>query len=375
MCTILIAPNSFKGSLSAFEIIDYLEKGMKNAYPGINILKVPVADGGDRTMEVITRIKNGETIRVKSVDPLGREITAEYGVYDQDAAVIEMASSSGLRLLKPSEYDPIGANSFGTGLLVKDALDRGIRKFLLGVGGSATIDGGSGILKALGARFLDHANQEITDGGGGLDSLARVDLTQLDERIKNSEINILCDVENPLLGENGAARVFAPQKGASPEDVELIEQCLTRFSRVTLETTGKQTGEMKHGGAAGGIPAFLHAYLGAKLVPGIEYILDLAGFDEMVKKSQLVITSEGKLDEQTGGGKAPHGVATRAKNQGKPVLFVGGAVPAKLDKDSLFDMVFSISNGPQSLDTAIKNSPALVEQFGYNLGQLIKVLK
>jgi glycerate 2-kinase len=369
---ILLAPNSFKGSINAFEICQGLKDGLTKANPSIKTAFYPVADGGDYTMRVIVQAKNGTIEKVKASDPLGRAITVEYGILPDGTAIIEMASASGLRLLSKNEMNPMLTNTFGTGQLFLHALNKGCKNFIIGLGGSATVDCGTGILSALGINFSGKNGQSLPLGGGSLSKIEKVDIAGFDKRIGDCDIKVLCDVENPLLGENGAAHVFAPQKGATPKMIKKLEKGIKNFNELTINTINKDMSTMKHGGAAGGISAALTTYMNAELVSGIDYLLDFIEIDKAIKNADIVITSEGKLDAQTKSGKAPLGVANRAKKFDKPVIFIGGHIPVDTFRNKqVFDAIFSICNGPQPLEEAIKNSPDLINSFGFNLGKIL----
>lgn len=353
---ILIAPNAFKNSLSAADAAKAIEKGLQKSTLSCTTQCFPVGDGGDGTGTLLTQVLQGIFIEETVKDPLDRDRKASMGLIDQGlTAVIEMAAASGLRLLEPDERDPLHASSFGTGQLMKKALDRGVTKIILCVGGSATVDGGTGILAALGIRFLNTEGQVLSGMPESLVQLASIDTSQLDQRIKNTECIILCDVNNVLLGANGAAAIFGPQKGADKDAVQKLEASLTRFAFVTKQTAGIDISTLPHGGAAGGTAAGLFAFLGAKLVNGIEYFLDHTGFDEALSQSDLVFTGEGSIDLQTLDGKAPYGVAMRAKKKNRPVIALAGSIPATPHAElaDCFDVLLSINPRPVDLPTAL----------------------
>ncbi|MDE3251744.1 MAG: glycerate kinase [Bacteroidota bacterium] len=356
---ILIAPNAFKNSLSAAAAAAAIEKGFQQSRLPCSTRCFPVGDGGDGTGTLLTQLLKGIFIEEKVTDPLGREIKGWMGLIDQgQTAVIEMAAASGLRLLQPDELDPLHASSFGTGQLLQKAWDRGVTKIILCVGGSATVDGGTGILEALGIRFLDAEGKTLTRLPESLVKLAAIDLTHSDARIRQTEISILCDVTNPLLGEKGAAKIFGPQKGADQDAVQQLEASLKRFNEVVLQTTGIDMQQIRHGGAAGGTAAGLSALLGAKTVNGIEHFLDLTGFDAALQEADLVITGEGSIDLQTLDGKAPFGVAMRAKKKNIPVIALAGSIPAEPYPElaACFDVLLSINPQPVDLATALANT-------------------
>lgn len=324
---ILIAPNAFKNSLDAASAAKAIERGLRSGYPSCTTTCLPVGDGGDGTGKLLTEARGGIFIGHVVHDPLGRKIQAFYGLIDNNTAVIEMAAASGIRLLKNEERDPLRATSFGTGELIVHALNNGLTKILLCVGGSATVDGGCGILQALGARFKDQQGRDIQQVPSDLDRLASIDVSDLHARIQSCELILLCDVTNPLLGERGAARIFGPQKGASPEQVLLLERRLQQLQKVIVTTSGTDISDSVHGGAAGGVVAALCALAGAKAVHGTDYFLDSVSFNQALENTDLVITGEGSIDLQTLEGKAPYGVASRAKEKNIPVLAVTGKPP------------------------------------------------
>jgi glycerate kinase len=342
---ILIAPNAFKNSLPAREAAEAIRKGLEQSALSCSCRCFPIADGGDGTAQLITEYGGGIFESATVRDPLGRRIDASFGMLrDTSTAVIEMAAASGLRLLQKTELDPLHASTFGTGELIRAALDRGASKILVGVGGSATVDGACGILAAMGMQFLDGVGKSIEAIPENIPELGSVDITSLEKR--PCAYIILCDVNNPLLGPNGAAAVFGPQKGASKEMVVRLERALEKFSAVTQQFTGIPIGSLQHGGAAGGVAAGLHAYLGATLVNGIDYFLNTTGFDAALAETDIVITGEGGLDEQTLNGKGPYGVAIRAKKKRIPVIALAGDIsaPPESGLHDIFDAMVSIDD-------------------------------
>src|SRR5215204_913405 len=288
---ILIAPNAFKNSLDATKVAEAINNGLRKSKLSCTTTCFPVADGGDGTAGLLIDHLDGQLIHTIVNDPLKRKITSSFGWIEKDkTAIIELATASGFRLLKAGEYDPLITTTQGTGELIIEALNKDVAKIILCIGGSATVDGGTGILNALGIKFFNAEGNELDDLPASLSSLAEIDIKGLDKRIVNTEIIILCDVENPLLGPNGAAAVFGPQKGASGKDVELLEAGLTKFRDVVLNKTGKDMAVIKHGGAAGGVAASLHTFLNARLVNGIDYFLKATRFENELKKTDIVIT-------------------------------------------------------------------------------------
>ncbi len=371
---ILIAPNAFKNSLDAAKVAEAINNGLHKSKLSCTTTCFPVADGGDGTAGLLNDHLGGLLIHAIVKDPLKRKITSSFGWIEKDkTAIIELAAASGLRLLKADEYDPLITTTQGTGELIIEALNKYANKIILCIGGSATVDGGTGILKALGIKFFDSERNELNNLPASLSSLAEIDVTGIDKRIGNTEIIILCDVENPLLGPNGAAAVFGPQKGASAKDVELLEAGLTKFRDLVLSKTGKDMAIIKHGGAAGGVAASLHVFLNARLVNGIDYFLEATGFEKELKKADLVVTGEGSIDEQTLQGKGPFGVAKRAKEFLLPVIAFAGRVAITPDQSAqqYFDRIISINENMDDMELAMKNTYMNLEKAAERLGDLL----
>jgi len=371
---ILIAPNAFKNSLTAQEVAAAVQQGLGKSKLDCTTECFPIADGGDGTGELIIQKCGGTVVEVAVNDPLGRKINSSFGLIDDGkTAVIEMAAASGLRLLKTDELNPMEASSFGTGEMIKLALDKGVKKIILAVGGSATADGGCGILSALGVRFLDVDGKSLRVNPDGLAQMASVDTSGLDTRLANCEIVVLCDVDNKLLGDNGAAAIFGPQKGASPQNVQQLDAFLSRFTEITLNQVGKNIATLKYGGAAGGVTAGLYAWLNAELVNGIKYFLQLTGFDAALQKSNVVITGEGSIDVQTLQGKGPFGVAYLAKQYNIPVIGIAGKVPVNEDTElrKYFDVLLAIGNEPADLATAMKFTDDNLVRTGIEIGNIL----
>ncbi len=375
---ILIAPNAFKNSLDAAKVAMAIEQGLKLSKLNCTTTCFPIADGGDGTGNLIIESCKGKLVWKEVHDPLGRKIKASFGLIDKGkTAVIEMANASGLRLLNQDELNPLRAYSYGTGQLIRFALDEGINKIIIAMGGSATVDGGCGILNALGIVFLDANGERLIAMPEYLANMAKVDTSELDPRILDCEIAILCDVDNQLLGPEGAAAVFGPQKGASPDDVQLLEEFLKNFTDISALQTGIDMANVKHGGAAGGAAAGLHTWINAKLVNGIEYFLSITRFDQALSRSDLVITGEGSIDKQTLQGKGPYGVALRAKNKNIPVIGLAGKVPLEPDAElqQYFDVLLAINNEPGEITEAMKNTEKNLVRMGRELGGLLALKK
>jgi glycerate kinase len=375
---VLIAPNAFKNSLNATDVAHAIETGLQQSNLNCTTKCFPIADGGDGTGSLLIKTCKGDHVRKEVHDPFGRKLRSSFGIIDNvQTAVIEMASASGLRLLKKEELDPLRASSFGTGELIKFALDEGVRKIILGMGGSATVDGGCGILSALGVSFLNAKGECLRAIPADLTQMAKVDISAIDERIFNCELIILCDVENILIGPHGAAYVFGPQKGAIPYAVNLLDEFLKNFSKISANQTGINIAHIKHGGTAGGAAAGLHAWLNARLVNGIDYFLSLTNFDEALQVADLVITGEGCIDQQTLHGKGSFGVASMAKKYNIPVIGIAGSVPLEEDKDlnQYFNSLIAINNEPTDMATAINNTTQNLIRTAKAIGDMLAIKK
>ena len=371
---ILIAPNAFKNSLDAPQVAAAIELGLKQSQLACTTECFPIADGGDGTGNLIIERCRGEIINKEVSDPLGRRIRSHFGLIDgSKTAVIEMADASGLRLLKKDELSPLKASSYGTGELIRFALDEGVQKIIIAMGGSATVDGGCGILSALGIVFLDKDDKHLKPVPDELLKMTRIDDSGLDRRIQDTEIVILCDVNNKLLGAMGAAAIFGPQKGASPADVNVLDTFLTNFAVVSKQQLGTDMTVIKHGGAAGGATSGLYTWLNAKLVNGIKYFLSLTHFDEALKRSDLVITGEGSIDKQTLQGKGPYGVAVQAKKYNIPVMGLAGKIPDESDQKlrKYFDKLLSINTHLVDIATAMANTEKNLVRIAKELGDKI----
>jgi glycerate kinase len=373
---ILIAPNAFKNCLSAGDAAKAIQEGFMKSDLQFTSECFPVGDGGDGTGELIIKQLTGSFVFAEVHDPLGRKIKSSFGLIDDgETAVIEMADASGLRLLSAAELNPLAATTYGTGELIKDALDSGVKKIILGIGGSATVDGGCGILNALGIRFLNSNGEELSVAPKNLLDLDEIDLTGLDRRIFDREIIILCDVDNKLTGKDGASAVFGPQKGASENEVKILDKVLSKFAAIAFQKTGKDLLSVTSGGAAGGTAAGLFGFINAKLVNGIDYFLQLTGFDKALKNCNLVITGEGSIDEQTLNGKGPFGVASRAKSNGIPVIGLAGKVPLETNQDlqQYFHVLLSIGHEPSDLTSAISCSRDNLMRTAKQIGNLLAI--
>jgi len=361
---VVVAPNALKGSLSPFEAASAIARGVLSADPEAQIVSLPIADGGDGTSAVLCAARAGITRETIVPDPLGRPVRASFGLLDGGrTAVLDVATASGLALLELSERDPLLASSRGTGKLMSAALDTGVETVILGVGGSATVDGGAGLLAALGVALLDANGAPIATGGAGLSRLARLDLSRTHPALARAKLRVACDVDSTLLGPQGAARMFGPQKGASPEGVLELEHNLSHFADVIAKTTGRDVKDLISGGAAGGIAAGLFGVLGATLEPGIDLVLETVGFDPALEGADLVITSEGFLDEQSLRNKGPCGVARWAKRRGVPVIALAGGIADDVRPGDFADFagMFSICRRPMALKEAMQRAGELLE--------------
>nr|WP_282580109.1 glycerate kinase [Natroniella sulfidigena] len=371
----LLAPDSFKGSLTALEVADSLERGLKRADANFEIEKLPMADGGEGTVQSLVDATGGRIVYREVVGPLGEEVEAFFGVLgDERTAVIEMAAASGLPLVPEEKRDPLQTTTYGTGELIKAALEEGCRKLIIGIGGSATNDCGVGMAQALGAKFLNVAGDDVAYGGGALTEIEEIDLSNLDPRLEEAQIEVACDVDNPLYGENGAAYIYGPQKGASAEVVKELDEGLREFATVIAEELGKEVAQIPGAGAAGGLGAGLLAFLEAELKPGIEIVIEASKIREIIKDVDLVITGEGQIDAQTICGKTPIGVAKVAKEYSCPVIGVAGSLGSEARKvyEHGIDTLFSIVNRPMDLDQASKEAARLLEGLGENIGRILK---
>jgi len=372
---ILVAAGAFKQSLTAAEACAAITRGLDESGLGARVEQLPIADGGNGTLDAFLAA-GGERITVQAADPLMRPVAADYGLIDGGrTAVIEMALASGLELLKPSELNPLVATTFGTGQLMADALARGVERIIIGLGGSATVDGGMGCLSALGLKLRDARGNEIPPGGGGLAELAALDAGGMDDRWRDVEILIASDVENPTLGERGAARVFGPQKGADPETVELLERNLGHCFRIICEQHGVDVRTVRGGGAAGAFAAGLMAFLNCEIEPGIALVLAHNHFRDRLADCALVITGEGQIDEQTLEGKGPLGVAKLAAAQGVPTIAIVGGL--NIDDRALYEAgvqaAFSIVDKPMSLEEALADAEDLTRRAALRLGYVLRL--
>lgn len=353
---IVIAPDSFKESLSAVAVAAAIEAGFREVLPQADYVVVPVADGGEGTVEAMTAATGGATLVETVTGPLGRPVAARWGITgDGETAVVEMAAAAGLMLVPPAERNPLVTTTRGVGELIGAALDRGCRRFVLGIGGSATNDGGAGLAQALGVRLLDADGRDLPPGGAALARLARVDVAGLDPRLADCVVDVACDVDNPLVGPLGASAIFGPQKGATPAMVDELDAALTRYAAILERDLGVAVATLPGAGAAGGLGAGLVAFLGGRLRPGAEIVTSALGLDAAVADADLVVTGEGRIDGQTAHGKTPVGVARVAARHGKPVIAIAGSLGpgAATVHGHAIDAVFAVVPRPCRLDEAL----------------------
>ena len=362
---VLLAPDSFKESLSAAEAARAMARGVRRACPDAQTIERPIADGGEGTVETLVAATQGRFIDETVAGPLGEPVRARYGLLgDGRTAVIEMAAASGLPLVPKERRNPLLTTTRGTGDLIRSALDHGAERLIIGIGGSATVDGGAGMAQALGARLLDARDRPIGPGGGALDGLHRIDLSTLDPRLRHVAIEIASDVENPLLGPNGAARVYGPQKGATPEMVEILEANLRRLAEVIARDVGVSIADTPGAGAAGGMGAALVAFLGARLRPGFEIVAEVLRLEEALDGCDLMLTGEGRLDGQALFGKAPLRAAQLAARGGVPAVAICGALGDGWEAVLRHGVTaaFSICRGPMTLQEAMACAGPLIAQ-------------
>jgi len=373
---IVIAPDSFKESLSAERTALAIKKGFEEIFPDAQYVCLPIADGGEGTVEAMIAATRGKLVTLTVTGPMSQPVEGFYGVTgDGRTAVIEMAAASGLMLVEPELRNPLHATSFGTGELIQHALDAGIRHIILGIGGSATVDGGVGMAQALGVHFYDADNCELAAGGGGLNSLARIDQQHIDPRVKECLFEIACDVDNPLTGPRGAAAVFGPQKGATPEMVRKLEAGLANLADVLGSQTGRDINSIVGGGAAGGMGVAAQIFLGGELKPGIDIIMNAVNLERVLEGADLVITGEGRIDSQTVGGKAPIGVARVAQRLGVPVIGMAGVLGEGVEvvHQHGIDAVFSILPRLAPLATILLQGEINLQHCARNIAQAMKL--
>lgn len=373
---IIIAPDSFKESLTALEVAEAIETGFKRIFPHAEYVKVPMADGGEGTVQSLVDATQGELIQTEVTAPLGNKVMATWGLSgDKQTAIIEMAAASGLHLVPLNQRNPLLTTSFGTGELIRAALDFGVNKIILGIGGSATNDGGVGMLQALGIRCLDHQGQEIGFGGKNLANIQQIDLSALDPRLQQVEIEVACDVTNPLCGDNGASAIFGPQKGANAEMVKQLDQALAHFAQQVKAQLDLNIRDQAGAGAAGGMGGGVLLLPKVRLKSGVNIVLDTVQLSDKLQDANLVITGEGRMDGQTAQGKTPVGVALAAKTVNKPVIAIVGCLREDYEVvyDKGIDAVFPIIRQLDSLENTLKNGRENLISCAQNVARLYQL--
>jgi len=377
---ILVASDKYKGSLSAVKVCSIIKDAIKKIDGEICVIVSPMADGGEGTVETLVESQKGKYIVSDVTGPLGEKVKTRIGIIGENTAIIEMASASGLALIPKKKRNPMETTTYGTGELIKKALNIGCRKVIIGIGGSATTDGGMGMAQALGIKFYNSCSNLLGFGGRQLLKLKRIDMSNIHPAVSNTEFNVASDVDNPLTGKNGAAYVYSPQKGADRGMVKKLDNGLVNFSKIIKKDLGKDISNLKGAGAAGGLGAGLHAFLNATLRPGTDIIIEANDLESKIKEVDLVITGEGAMDKQTFFGKSSYGVAMLAKKYNIPVITINGSVFLSRDEidrknTSLFCGNFSIIKKPMRLEDAVKNSRNLLESAIQEIITFYKCIK
>jgi glycerate kinase len=373
---IVIAPQAFKGSLDAPDVAQAIARGVKAVFREAELIILPVADGGEGTVRALVEASGGKTVTTRVMGPLGHPVNATWGLLgDGETGVIEMAAASGLPLIARHERDPLRATTYGTGELIRHALDFGIRKLIIGLGGSATNDGGAGMAQALGARFLDDGDHELPPGGGALEKLARIDVSSVDPRLGEVDIEVACDVTNPLCGQEGASAVYGPQKGADRDMVRRLDAALHHYAEIVRRDVDRDVRDIPGSGAAGGLGAGLMAFTNARLAPGVDIVFRAIDLEGKLQGADLVITGEGRMDSQDIYGKAPMAVAERAQKLGVPSIAIVGSTGRDYHVvfDHGLDAVIGTVNRPMSLDRAIAETPRLIAEAAMRAMRLVRV--
>lgn len=376
---IVIAPDSFKESMAAIEVADAIERGFAKVFPNTTVFdKIPMADGGEGTTEALVNALNASYRKVSVKNPINKTITASYGyAYETNTAIIDMASASGLDLIAEEDKNPLITTSYGTGQLINDAIEQGAQHIILGIGGSATNDGGVGMLSALGCKFLDSDNQTLKAGGAALAKLSHIDMSNLNPKLKDTTIEVACDVTNPLLGKYGASEIYGRQKGATEDMIKQLDAALTRYHDVIEQQLNVSVKDIEGAGAAGGLGTGLLAFLNANLAKGIDIVLKETQFTQRLKDADLVITGEGKMDHQTIYGKTPIGVSHAAQRFNVPVIAIAGSLGEGYQAvyEHGISSVFSILQQPCSLSDALENGRKYMEQTAENIARLLLIDK
>ncbi len=373
---IVVAPDSFKGSITALQAAVAMEEGLRRVFPNAIIEKIPMADGGEGTVQSLVDATGGHIRTERVLAPLGNEVEAKFGILaDGETAVIEMASASGLTLVPADKRNPLRTTTYGTGQLIHTALELGCRRLIIGIGGSATNDGGAGMAEALGVKLLNANGEPIPRGGDGLGQLSSIDITSIHPAVAETETVVACDVNNLLTGPKGASHVYGPQKGGTPEMVETLDTYLAHFDRVLMHTLGKSFGDIPGAGAAGGLGAGLMAFLDAQLRLGVDIIIEAVNLKERMKDADLVFTGEGQLDFQTAFGKTPVGVARVAKSYNFPVVAIAGGIAEGADAvyDKGIDAMLAIVQQPMSLEQASADASRLIADTAEQAARLLNI--
>ena len=370
---VLIAPDSFKDSLNAMEVANAIANGILEVDNSAEIQKIPLADGGEGFTNALILAQGGNEVEVEVLDPLQRPIKATYGILSDGTAIIEMAAASGIELLTLEERNPLVTSTIGTGMMIRDAIQRGSRKIIIGIGGSATNDGGVGMAKALGYRFLNSNDQPIPEGGGFLNQLHHIDNKNVMPELQQVEILVACDVTNPLTGSNGASAIYGPQKGATAEMVNQLDKNLDHLAKIVKDQLNIEVLKIPGGGAAGGLGAGLVAFANGKLQSGFDIVSQQTELEEAVANCDLVFTGEGKIDGQTIHGKTPWGVAQIALKYDKPVIGIAGTLGEGYQQlfHEGFKSIFSISQGPSDLQYCLKNASRLIKETAVQIFRLV----
>ena len=370
---IIIAPDSFKGSLSSQKAAAAIAGSARRVFPKVEIVTIPIADGGEGTARAMVEAAGGSLKKARVSGPMGKLVTAAYADLGE-TAVIEMAEASGLALVADDDKNPLEATTFGTGQLIRFALDAGFKKIIVAIGGSATNDGGTGAMQALGVAFHDDEGNDLgVMCGEKLDKIAHIDISKIDERLKNTDISVMCDVNNPLTGPNGATCVYGPQKGADEARLKILEDGMCHYRQKLKAQFGKDMGKQSGTGAAGGLGAALMAFCEARLVSGIDAVLNAANFEDHLTGADIVITGEGCVDYQSAKGKVVNGITLRANKKNVPVIVIAGSVGEGIDK--VYDLgvkaIFALPNAPMTLETSMQRAEELIASTAYNIFRLL----
>lgn len=370
---IIVSPDSFKQCITATQAARAIGAGIQKAWPDAQITEVPMADGGEGTLKALVDATRGETVEIETFDPLRRPVEAEFGVCGGETGVVEMAAASGLQHLNPSEQNPLVTSTHGTGKLIRSALEAGVKEIIVAIGGSATVDGGTGLAEQLGIRFFDAKGKLLRDlCGGKLTEIARFDAENLDPRIKECRISVACDVQNPLTGPVGAAAVYGPQKGATPEQVSVLQKGLENLATVIERETGRNVSNLPGAGAAGGLGAGLVAFLGAELRSGVDTVIKAANLDAKIHGCDLAVTAEGQVDHQSAFGKVPSGIVQLGKKLSVPVVVLAGRLGSGWEKmlENGACAVMPIPTGPMTNKTAMQEAEKMLEYAARTMAQI-----